>query len=266
MSRIVWDQAGSRLYETGLDRGVLYLSDKSGVPWNGLTGVDENFSDDSTDPQYFDGVKYLDLPSIGNFVAKLSAFTYPDEFMEYEGSLDLGNGLSIDDQAPKSFGLSYRTIVGNDTEGDGYGYKIHVLYNLLAVPDNKTHSSLNDKPSPLEFSWTLNSIPAEVTNYRPTAHVIVDTRLLPEPIVQDIENVLYGDVNTDPRLPTIDELIDIAVNWDPRIINPDSTTGLSMLTAGVGDITITKVAGVYTALPSTRLVETDIEGFYQLTP
>lgn len=210
MTKLLWDKAGERLYETGLDRGVLYLSDGSGVPWNGLTGVDEDFSDDGGDPVYFDGIKQLDSPLIGNFSATLSALTYPDEFLDFEGTESLGNGLYVDNQVPKTFGLSYRTLVGNDALLTDYGYKIHLLYNLTASITGDSHETLGSSVNPVEFSWSIGSVPVEIAGYRPTAHLIFDSSRMVGTLLQSIEDILYGTALVNPRLPTIQELITLA--------------------------------------------------------
>lgn len=266
MTRLLWDQAGERLYEAGLDRGVLYLSSGIGVAWNGLASVEEDMSGDTSSPAYFDGVKYLDIPQTGDFEATLSALTYPDEFLDYEGITSLGNGLYVDNQDTKLFGLSYRTLVGNDIEGVDHGYKIHILYNLTAVPNPSSFETLNDSPNPLLFSWKLAGIPQDAPNYRPTAHVIFDSRYLNAAMFEALEAILYGDVDDDPTLPSISELLDFVTLFGPKLINPNSVTGLSILTNGGADLTATNTDGVYSALPDTRLVEAAEDGFYQLVP
>lgn len=265
MSKLLWDQVGDRFYEAGIDRGVLYLADGSGVAWSGLTSVEEDFGGDTTSSTFFDGVKTRDTPSIGNYTATLSAITYPDEFLEYEGTGSLGNGLFVDDQPAKMFGLSYRTLIGNDIDGNDYGYKIHILYNLTATPESISNDTKSDSPNPNIFSWRLSSVPKEAPGYRPTAHVILDTRQLPSDMVQGLENILYGASGGDARLPTIAEFLDLVTVWDPRIIVPQSVTGLADLEPGMGDLTPGLIPGFYVALAETRLVETETPGIYQLT-
>lgn len=264
MSKLLWDQVGERFYEAGLDRGVLYLSDSSGVAWSGLTSVEEDFGGDSTSPTYFDGVKTRDTPSIGDFSATLTALTYPDEFLEYEGSGSFGNGLLVDNQSPKLFGLSYRSLVGNDIDGSEHGYKIHILYNLTATPESVGNETLNDSPSPANFSWRLSSVPMEARNYRPTAHVIFDSRDLEESMLNGIEDILYGASQSTARLPTINDLVDLVASWDPRLIVPDTVAGLAELDPGMGDLTPSTIEGLYTSLPDTRLVVSSTPGLYTL--
>lgn len=309
MTKLTWDQIGARLYETGIDHGVLYLPNaqgdyNNGVAWNGLTSLNEEFND-TFDAIYFDGVKYLDSANVGDYSAKLSAFTYPDEFLAFEGIASLGNGLFIDDQASKVFGMSYRTLVGNDLDGLSQGYQIHLVYNLTAKPDDLTFQNGSSLPEPLDFTWTIESIPEKASPYRPTAHIILDSRYLNSDILAALEEILYGkdaqrivvdglyppgsgpdvldggspsspgsdilDGNiqefTDevlPRLPSLEELIGIVLLWDPRIIVPEPLTGLSQLQTGSGDLTQTKILGIYSPLPTTNLIETAVPGIYAL--
>lgn len=192
MAKLLWDQVSERLYEVGLDRGVLYLTDNTGIAWNGLTGLDEDFSEDTTEPQYYDGIKYFDRPLFGDFSASLRAYTYPDEFLEYEGFKFLSNGIGVDAQDVKRFGLSYRTTVGNDSLGVDLGYKIHIVYNLSTVADTTTYESLTESLNLTEFSWAVTAVPVKLINYRPTAHVILDSRFLPFVKLDLVESILYG--------------------------------------------------------------------------
>lgn len=264
MTKLVWDKVGERLYETGLDQGVLYLADGTGIPWNGLTSIEEDMSGDTSAPAYYDGVKYLDIPATGDYAATLNAFTYPDEFLEFEGVADLGNGILVDGQASKLFGLSYRTKVGNDVDGVDHGYKIHILYNLTATPNAMSYQTLTSTTTPLQFSWRLTGVPSDVPYYRPTAHVIFDSRYLNAAMLVALEDLLYGDSDSQATLPTLSELVDFVSFWDPKRIIPQSVTGLANLVDGTGDLTMTDIDGIYSALPSTRLVAYDVDGFYVL--
>lgn len=211
MPTLLWDEVGTRMYETGVDRGVLYLQDGSAVPWNGLTSVTEKIAGAEGAPIYFDGVKYGDALAIGDFSASLKAYTYPDEFMEVEGVSDAGNGLYLGNQQTTRFGLSYRTKIGNDEEGIDFGYKIHVLYNLTAIPVQKSfRATLN---APVEFEWNITSVPEKVPGFRATAHLIFDTRFMSPFLLQDIEDTLYGDGITEPRLPSLSTLVTFASSW-----------------------------------------------------
>lgn len=305
MTKLTWDKPGQRLYEAGLDRGVLYLSTALGVAWNGLTSVEEDLEDTTSEPVFFDGVKTTDYPLIGDFSATLHAFTYPDEFLEYEGIVSTGEGLYVDAQNPKQFGLAYRTLVGNDVEGSDLGYQIHIIYNLTALSDTKSYASKLPGSGPMDFAWKMTAVPEKVLGYRPTAHVIIDSRFLPADILETIEDILYGSDNSegsivydggyagivvrslidggyawdegielpstsldagDPRLPPINELIFIATIYGPKLVVANSTTGLALLVAGEGDLTPTNVEGVYSTLPDSRLVPSPYEGLYQLVP
>lgn len=305
MTTLVWDKPGQRLYEGGVDRGVLYLSTDLGIAWSGLTSVEEDLEDTTSEPVFFDGTKVMDVPILGDYAATLHAFTYPDEFLEYEGIVPTGEGLYVDAQNPKQFGFCYRTRVGNDTEGPDLGYKIHIVYNVIAVADTKSYTTQTPGSGAMDFAWKLTAVPENVSGFRPTAHVILDSRFLPAEILETIEDILYGTDSSegaavydggppedvprslidggqvwdegielpgttlnagDPRLPPISELIFIATVFGPKLVVPNSATGLAFLTPGDGDLTPTNVLGVYSALPDSRLVPSPYEGLYQLVP
>lgn len=214
MPRIAWDQAGARVYETGLDRGVLYLPNGTAVPWNGLTSIIEHF-DKETTPVYFDGTKINDLISIGSFNASMKAVTYPDEFLELEGLDSDRLGLYFADQQPQAFGLCYRTQIGSDTEGDVAGYKIHILYNVTALPSEKTYATVSADPSLVEFEWTISAVPEEVSGFRPTAHIVLDSRKLDPWLLEELEAMLYGGIGTpvNASLIPMTELITYLSDW-----------------------------------------------------
>lgn len=212
MPTIVWDRVGDREYESGLDRGVLYLPDGSAVPWNGLSSVIESFNSDSS-PVYFDGMKINNLMVLGDFAGTLKALTYPDEFVELEGLGELRRGVFLADQAPKLFGLCWRTQMGNDLEGDQVGYKIHLLYNVMAIPKDKTHESLSDQPSMEEFEWEITAIPQETPGFRPTAHFVLDTRDLDPWLLEDLEAFLYGDESREAVLLPMPDLVSFMRTW-----------------------------------------------------
>lgn len=264
MTKLLWDQVGERRYEDGIDRGVLYLTNNTGVSWNGLTSIEEDMGGDTSEPRYFDGIKYLDEPLTGDFIATLSAFTYPDEFLEFEGVIALGNGLFVDGQDSKMFGLSYRTKIGNDVYGYEHGYKIHLLYNLTVTPDTHNYETLSNSPKPQLFSWKITGVPKVASGNRATSHVIFDSRFLNTAMFASIEAVLYGDAANIPRLPTINELINIVSLWSPKSVIPQTLTGLAQLGAGVGDMTQINIDGLFSSLPTTRLVQTAVPGIYQL--
>lgn len=210
---LVWDQIGQRYYEAGVDRGVLYMPDGSGVSWNGLVSVTEKISGNEGSPIYFDGVKFANVMALGDFAATLKAYTYPDEFLQFEGVLEVDNGLFVTNQPVDRFGLSYRTRIGNDEVGDDLGYKIHVLYNLTAVAAEKNYVTFMETSNAIEFEWNITAIPGEVPGFSPTAHLIFDSRLTGPLVLNDIENALYGDGVTAPYLPPISVLVGFIGDW-----------------------------------------------------
>ena len=212
MAKLVWDQAGQKFFETGVSNGVLYVSDGQGgylkgVAWNGLTSVAENPSGAESNPVYADNIKYLNIISAEEFGATIEAYTYPDEFMECDGSAQVVAGVNIGQQARKSFGISYRTRVGNDVAGDNLGYKIHVIYNCQAAPSGKTYSTVNESPEAITFSWEVTTTPVPVEGFRPTATVVFDSTKLDADKMAAVENALYGDANKEATLPSIEELL-----------------------------------------------------------
>ena len=206
MAKIVWDEIGERIYQTGVDHGVLYLQDGTVAAWNGLIGVDESPSSELKS-FFLDGVKYLENLTPGEYIGKLKAFTYPDEFDTVNGIAHVAPGLNYYEQPPKSFSLSYRTKIGNDLEGDQHAYKIHILYNLLAVPDAYSFATLADEGiRPIEFAWTLTGTPQKITKHRPTVHISIDSRTAPAQILALLESQLYGTNKSAPSLPPITEV------------------------------------------------------------
>ena len=204
MTVLQWDQVGERRFETGIDRGVLYLLDGRAVPWNGLTAVNENLERE-VKSYYLDGIKYLDHYVAGSYSAKLSAYTYPDELDEVIGNMEYASGVFLHDQRPQMFHLSYRTLVGNDLEGVGYGYKLHVLYNLTIVPSSVGISSIGEQIAPGVFEWTLSSTPSQMFGIRPTSHISFHSPAMET--LSDIEEILYGrdeDLEADPVVEAID--------------------------------------------------------------
>jgi hypothetical protein len=206
MAVLVWDEVGERIYQTGIDRGVLYLHDGTVAAWNGLVDIEESPSQELKS-FFLDGVKYLENLSPNDFLGKLKAFTYPDEFDLVNGIAHVAPGLSYHDQPPESFNLSYRTKVGNDIEGEEYGYKIHILYNIVASPDTYAFVTLEDSGvHPVSFGWTLTGTPQKVYKRRPTVHVSIDSRTTPPEILKLLESKLYGTETNAPSLPPISEV------------------------------------------------------------
>lgn len=212
--RIVWDNVGDRRYEFGVDRGVLYLEDGTAIPWNGLTSIIEKSEKERT-AVYYDGSKINELVSVGDFSAIMSALTYPDEFLSVEGIAEVEEGIYLGDQPLQLFNLCYRTQIGNDVDGSFAGYKIHILYNVIAIPSDQTYSSLSDSPNLTEFQWNIYCIPEEVVGYRPTAHVIINSLDTDTDLLEDLENMFYGDETTVPSLPSMSDLLEYISSWTP---------------------------------------------------
>jgi hypothetical protein len=209
MTALVWDEVAERKYQAGVDRGVLYLHDGTTVPWNGLLGVEES-SNPELKSFYLDGVKYLDNLTPGDYVGKLKALTYPDEFDAVNGIASPAPGLSYHDQPAQSFNLSYRTRLGNAVDGLDLGYKIHILYNIIAVPDSISFESLQgSEVSPAEFAWSISGTPPKLSKFRPTVHISMDSTKTPPDIWKMLEDKLYGTATTDPILPPIDDIGEI---------------------------------------------------------
>ena len=211
--KITWDKSGERYYETGVKRGVLYVMDKgtygNGVAWNGLTAVTESPSGAEASPMYADDIKYLPLYSAEEFAATVEAYTYPDEFAECDGSAEIAPGVTIGQQKRKTFGMCYTTVLGNDTDGNDYGYKIHILYGANAAPSEKAYATINDSPEAITFSWELSTTPVEVAGHKPTASLTIDsTKTTPEKM-KAIEDILYGTESQEPRLPLPSEIAEV---------------------------------------------------------
>jgi hypothetical protein len=211
MSKLVWDQTGERLYETGVKQGVLYPIGTSGsydlgVAWNGLTAVTESPSGAEASPLYADDIKYLNLMSNEEFGGTIEAYTYPDEFAQCDGSASLVAGVMIGQQPRKTFGLCYRTTLGNDIESNDYGYKLHLVYGCLAAPSEKAYATINDSPEAITFSWEFSTTPVNVTGHKPTASITIDSTKCDEAKLKALEDILYGSEDAEPRLPLPDEI------------------------------------------------------------
>lgn len=205
MTVLTWDTPGEHVFQTGVDRGVLYVDDDAGVAWNGLTGVDDNPSKELKS-YYLNGVKYLEYLVPDDYAGTLKAITYPDEFDAVNGSSEIAPGLFYHNQPSKSFGLSYRTLLGDDKVGVARGYIIHIIYNVLANPDSSSFDSISDNTTPIEFSWSLTSTPIVTTGYRPLTHISIDSTKVSSEDLSALEDILYGTSGDDPRLPTIAEV------------------------------------------------------------
>lgn len=218
--KLVWDKTGEHFYETGVKNGVLYPMSASGtypkgVAWNGLTAITESPSGAEATALYADDIKYLNLMSNEEFGATVEAYTYPDEFAECDGSASLTEGVYIGQQARKTFGLCYRTTLGNDAKGNDYGYKLHIIYGAMASPSEKAYSTINDSPDAITFSWELSTTPVAVANFKPTASLTIDSTKVDAAKLTALEEILYGKDGTgedhttsavDPRLPLPDEI------------------------------------------------------------
>lgn len=210
MSKLVWDKVGERLYETGVSKGVLYPQSSGaypkGVAWNGLTAVNESPEGAEPNAMYADNIKYLNILSAEDFKATIEAYTYPDEFKPCIGASELVEGVSLGQQDHMPFGFSYQTIIGNDTENNSHGYKIHVVYDCLAAPSEADYNSVNDSPEAATMSWEVSTTPVDVDGFKPTATLVFDSTKLSAKKMAAIEKVLYGDTDTEARLPLPDEV------------------------------------------------------------
>ena len=217
--KLVWDKTGERYYETGVKQGVIYPQATGGtypkgVAWNGLSAVTESPSGAEANPVYADDIKYLNLMSNEEFGATIEAYTYPDEFAQCDGSAEIATGVTIGQQTRKPFGLSYKTTLGNDTEGNDYGYKLHLIYGALAAPSEKAYTTINDSPEAITFSWEVTTTPVSVSGFKPTAQLTIDSTKVDAKKLAALEEILYGKDATeseggngvDPRLPLPDEV------------------------------------------------------------
>ena len=214
MSKLVWDQTGERLYETGVKMGVLYPQSAGGtypkgVAWNGLTAITESPSGAEATAIYADDIKYLSLMSAEEFGATVEAYMYPDEFAECDGSAEIAPGVSIGQQARKAFGLCYRTTIGNDTEGNEHGYKIHLIYGAMAAPSEKSYATINDSPEAITLSWELTTTPVSVAGFKPTASLTIDSTKVDAGKLAELEAILYGSESEEARLPLPDEVAEL---------------------------------------------------------
>lgn len=211
MSKINWDEIGKRRYETGVSHGVLYpMTDgkyDAGVPWNGLSSFQNSPSGAEESKIYADNMKYLSLYSAEEYGATLEAYDYPDEFEPCNGTAELAPGVTVGQQTRKPFGFSYQSLIGNDTKGTKYGYKIHIIYNAMAQPSEKQYQTVNDSPEAMTLSWTLTTTPVNIPGADPSAHLEIDSTKVDATILKKIEDTLYGTDDAEPTLPTPEELI-----------------------------------------------------------
>lgn len=267
MAVLTWDGSGSRYYETGVDRGVLYIPDSSGVysngvAWNGLTAVTEKPSGAEANPMWADNIKYLNLYSIEQFSATIEAYTYPDEWNQFDGLITPTpgySGVTVGQQSRKYFGLSYRTRIGNDLVADDYGYKLHLMYGAVASPTERGYSTVNDTPEPIAFSWDVSTTPVAVstigsTTFRPTSLLTIDSTKVSASALSQITDKLYGTVSQNPQLPSPDSVLSIITNAaSATMVTPIMPT----FNAVGGSTTCTAVTGVqYRRLDTNAIVTT----------
>lgn len=269
MAKLLWDQAGEKLFETGVKQGVLYPQVNGaypkGIAWNGLSSVSESPSGAEASPIYADDTKYLNLVSAEEFGATIEAYMYPDEFAECDGSAEIASGVSVGQQTRKTFGFVYKTTLGNDTENNEYGYKLHLIYNCLAAPSEKSYSTINDSPEAITFSWELSTTPVTLAGFKPTANITIDSTKADPAKLAQLEDILFGTAATDARLPLPDEvqsimgttaaysvvnyLTNVVTDNDARIATTNYTANLTaaagytianvIVTMGGADITST---------------------------
>lgn len=254
MTKLLWDQVGERRYETGVDQGVLYIPTAGvydvGYAWNGLTTVTESPSGAESTPQYADNIMYLNLQSAELFGGTVEAFTYPDQFAQCDGTAAPQVGVAVQQQARKSFGLSYRTKLGNDVLAADYGYKLHLIYGALAAPSEKAYATVNDSPEAMPFSWAITTSPVLVTGLKPTSVLVIDSTKVTPANLTALESAIYGSAGTNPRLPLPDEVIGMFAGA-LTLVTPTAPTAT---TAGV--ITIPTVTGVTYRRTDTNAVVT----------
>lgn len=255
MAVLTWDQSGERFYETGVDRGVLYVPTNgvysTGVAWNGLTTVTESPSGAEPTPMYADNIKYLNLLSVEEFGGTIEAMTYPDEFAQCDGTATPEVGVFLSQQTRRLFGLSYRSRLGNDISAADYGYKLHLVYGALASPSERAYTTINDTPEAITFSWAFTTTPVAVAGYKNTALVTIDSTLVPSSNLTAIENALYGTASLSPRLPLPDEIIAM-VDGAQTVVTVVHPT----FVANTGVITIPTVTGVTYRRADTNAVVT----------
>lgn len=218
MARLKWDKTGERIYETGVSHGVLFTPNEEGeyadgVVWNGLVSVSESPSGAEATPQYADNIKYLNLISNEEFGATIEAFTYPDEFAQFDGTAEPQPGVLIGQQTRGTFGLAYQTLVGNDVQGTDLGYKIHLVYGAMAAPTEKSYNTVNETPEAITFSWEISTTPVEVPGFKPSATMVIDSTKVDATALASLEEILYGTETEEPRLPLPEEIIDL---FDPE--------------------------------------------------
>lgn len=213
MSKIIFDNTGEKIYETGVDHCVLFVRNgnayQTGVAWNGITAINESPSGAEATPIYADNIKYLNIVSGEDFGATIEAYTYPDEFTECDGSAEIIEGVKIGQQTRKPFALCYRTLIGNDVAGTGHGYKLHFIYNAQAAVSAKNYKTINESPEAMSFSWEISTTPEVVEGFKPTATVTVDSTKVDSTKLKALEDKIYGTESSEPTMPTISEIVSL---------------------------------------------------------
>lgn len=274
MTQLTWDNVGQRFYETGISKGVLYLPDASGnyvqgYAWNGLTKVTEKPTGAAATPQYADNAMYLNLVSVERFDADIEAFTYPDQFAACDGSVAPEPGVTINQQPRKTFGLSYRTELGNDLTGTEYGYKLHLVYNALAAPSQRDYATVNDNPAPINLTWSISTTPIAIPGYKNASTMTIDSTKVDHTALANLEAFLYGTSGTNPSLPSPQAVLALfagtvvqvtpvvpTYNSTTHVITIPTVTGITYFIAGepvTGSVTITSDT-VVTAEPNTGYI------------
>lgn len=247
MTALTWDGVGERLYETGIDHGVLYIPTAGvydeGVPWNGLVTVTESPTGAELTPTYADNIKYITLVSVEEFGGTIEAYTYPDEFMQCDGTAEPEPGVFVGQQDRKVFGFSYRTLLGNDVDGNSHGYKLHLAYGALASPSEKPYGTVNDSPEAITFSWEFSTTPVPVTGLKPSALLVIDSTKVDPAALAALEAELYGDVGGDARLPLPDEVIGILAASLTEV-NMNASANQPTYDSGTHVVTLPAVTGV----------------------
>lgn len=252
MSKLVWDESGKKLYETGTSQVALFTKTgangayTSGVAWNGATGVTESPSGGEPSPLYADDVKYLSLMSNEEFGGTIEAYTYPDEFSVCDGSAEIQPGVKFGQQPRKEFGLAYKTILGNDANGNEYGYKLHIVYGALAKPSEKAYATVNDSPDAVKFSWEFSTTPVAVSGYKPVASITIDSTKIAQDKLTALENILYGTEGVDSRLPLPDEVA--------TIVGAGSIAALTMTVVPADDATAVQTSANITLTFNNKIV------------
>jgi len=247
MTQLTWDNIGEREYETGVDHGVLYIPTDGvyddGVAWNGLTTVTESPSGAESNKQYADNQVYVNLISAEQFDGTIEAFTYPKEFEQFDGKATPTPGVTVGQQDRGVFGLSYRTLKGNDQEGTAYGYKLHLVYDCQAAPSEQAHATVNDSPEALNFSWTISTTPVPVTGHKPTSTLTIDSTEVDGTLLSQLEDLLYGTSSTSPQLPTPDQVIALFEGTSTNV-NLNTAANQPTYDSGTHVVTLPAVTGV----------------------